>query len=620
MNPMAMNRGRRVTLASLVALLAASAIMSWTLRSSRTPAALSLARASYERGEWRAALQQARTQLATSGDDREALRLMARASARLGRDVEAESLYSRLGVGGAEAEDFLLLGSTLFRRGQEAPGLRMLEKARDLAPDRSEVLQTLAEQYRRLGFSIASERAARALASHQGSNVLGSWMHAQSLMEIDRPADAAEAFQYVLDHDRNGQIVGTSAPGVRNQAARAWLRAGQPARARKVLEPLLAHGPDPEAAWLMSRVCLQEDDLEGAVRAFAVAGGFERDDRIRPEPAPWIGHSSCAQCHASIHKAQRASRHARTLTFGARLDSLPLPDLPIPDPGNSHVEHRIEAVGPASIRTTSVAPDRRLSALFDYAIGSGNRGWTPIVRDEVGSYWEYRLTRYAAPVGWDTTIHHPAVPESSSGYLGKPLLDDQVRDCLGCHTTNPDAVREARATPVEAAGIDCERCHGPAGNHLHAAKLGFPDPAVAQPRLATGRQRDTLCAQCHRAPRGFPDDVPDFIRFQSPTLARSRCFIESAGALDCITCHNPHRDAASEPAAYEGICLNCHGAHPGERSEKTPGPSRHRESKVQARSCPIDRSKGCVGCHMPHIPNVIPHTAYTDHFIRVHRD
>jgi hypothetical protein len=168
-------------------------------------------------------------------------------------------------------------------------------------------------------------------------------------------------------------------------------------------------------------------------------------------------------------------------------------------------------------------------------------------------------------------------------------------------------VREGRAAAAEPQGIDCERCHGPAAHHLAALRLDFPDPAIARPKRAAGPQRDALCAQCHRAPRGFPDDVPDFVRFQSPTLARSRCYVESGGALDCVTCHNPHRDAATEPAAYEGICLSCHGSQAGKPT-------------IPARSCPVDAAKGCIRCHMPRVPEVIPHTAYTDHFIRVHRE
>jgi hypothetical protein len=142
--------------------------------------------------------------------------------------------------------------------------------------------------------------------------------------------------------------------------------------------------------------------------------------------------------------------------------------------------------------------------------------------------------------------------------------------------------------------------------------------AIGQPRLATGYQRAALCARCHRAPPGFPDGGSDFIRFQSPNMARSRCFVESAGALDCTTCHNPHRNAATEAAGYERICLHCHGAQELtsiHKDQSTPS-----SRLIPGRPCPVDSSKGCLPCHMPSVPNVLPHTAYTDHFIRVRRD
>jgi predicted CXXCH cytochrome family protein len=609
--------GRQSGLSAAVLALVVLALMATRLPDLFRKRPMDPGLAAYGRGEWQLALRKARDRLSLAPDDRLALRLLARASGRLGRDAETESLYARLGVDGAEAEDFFVLGSALLRRGREGPGIRMLERARQASPDHLEVLRALGEEYRRLGFPIASAGAARKIASIDGREVEGRLLLAPLLVELDQTLGAAEALEFVVAHDPRGELAQQAPEAIRKQLVRAWLRCGRPVDARRVLEPLLSGQDDPETWWLVSRVCLQQDDPAGAKAALARAADFGSDDRTRPDPAPWVGNSGCASCHAKIHKAQQSSRHAHTLAWGSTIAAVSFPASAVRDPGNARVQHRLRAESERAW-VESALEDRRFTAVVDYVIGSGNRGQTPIVRDNEGAYWEYRLTRYAAPVGWDTTIHHLAAPEDSLGYLGKPLLEDQVRDCLNCHSTNPDAVRERRLEGAGVHGIDCERCHGPGGNHVHAMKLGFPEIAIAQPRRATGRQRAALCAQCHRAPPGIPDNVTDFIRFQSPNLERSRCFVESAGALDCTTCHNPHRDAAIDASSYEEICLSCHGGYAAKAH--SPVPSRHDRMRVAARPCPVNRAERCLTCHMPRVPNVIPHTAYTDHWIRVRRD
>ena len=59
---------------------------------------LSQAETAYRERDWARAAADARTVLRTSPEDQEALRLLARASARLGKDELAETLYRRLGA------------------------------------------------------------------------------------------------------------------------------------------------------------------------------------------------------------------------------------------------------------------------------------------------------------------------------------------------------------------------------------------------------------------------------------------------------------------------------------------------------------------------------------------
>ncbi len=119
-------------------------------------------------------------------------------------------------------------------------------------------------------------------------------------------------------------------------------------------------------------------------------------------------------------------------------------------------------------------------------------------------------------------------------------------------------------------GIGCERCHGPGGNHLKSVTLRFSDPAITNPGRGSGQQVIDLCGQCHSPLKKEVLRIdPLAVRFPATNLTWSRCYSESGGALDCVTCHDPHKNAEKAPAFYEAKCLSCHASRaavPAQRS------------------------------------------------------
>jgi predicted CXXCH cytochrome family protein len=201
-------------------------------------------------------------------------------------------------------------------------------------------------------------------------------------------------------------------------------------------------------------------------------------------------------------------------------------------------------------------------------------------------------------------MEHPAKPPDAAGFLGRPLEQESVRQCLGCHATTSRAALhpEGRAEAADR-GIGCEHCHGPGGNHISAAESHFSDLAIARPRLAPPARVVALCARCHSSPSPLGADDPKAIRFQGPTFVRSRCYTESGEGFSCVTCHDPHRDAERSDDFYEAKCLSCHKPAEG--------------GKPAARVCRVDPRKGCLGCHMPRVRDAVPRTTFTDHHIRI---
>lgn len=588
--------------------------------------ALARGRLAYDRGDFAGAEGVAGRLLARRPADPDALRLRARCLARLGRGREAIALDARLGAGRLEAEDLELAGRALAREGRADLAWAALTAATRLDPGHRGAADALAELLRpAAGAGGGDHPVGRAdrLAAVPDARALAELVVGLAGLTDRGPSPLLGR---ALGRDRGTLRRLDSPAAARKLLARLLLEEGRASEAKaRLVNPVdvggAATATDPEAAWLLSRVALAEGDGAGARAALARAGDFGRDDPIAPEPSRHAGAASCAGCHGAIYRTQQSGRHARTIARGDALAGVPLPPGPVADPEEPGVTHRVAREGSRVVASADVH-GREVAAVVDYALGSGRHGVTMLARDPAGGHRSMRISYYAGGDHWGLTSGfepHPATPE---GYIGEALNAESFRKCLDCHSTRFTTERDrdpGRAGPEAADhGIGCERCHGPSENHLRAVELGFPQPAVARPRLATAARRLALCAQCHGADGVIPPSDPRFVRFQGATLPYSRCVSESGGRLDCVACHDPHRDLETGPAYYEARCLACHGPKSGDGGPAAPAPPLRLEA-VAAAPCPTGAAAGCVGCHMPKVTDAMPFTAFTDHHIRVHR-
>jgi tetratricopeptide (TPR) repeat protein len=187
-------------------------------------------------------------------------------------------------------------------------------------------------------------------------------------------------------------------------------------------------------------------------------------------------------------------------------------------------------------------------------------------------------------------------PGDHEDELGRVLSPAFERRCLSCHG-KPDTLGAGKK-----GGVRCESCHGPASAHVNSATGA--GRSFVKPAHLEGANIMDVCAQCHDGlsttihSDPMPEDI--LVSSQVPALRNSECFIQSREKLTCTACHNPHADSADVSQSSVNTCLGCHSL----------AVSQH------AAICPVNRTQGCVGCHMPPIES--DSFRLTDHWIRVH--
>ena len=235
-----------------------------------------------------------------------------------------------------------------------------------------------------------------------------------------------------------------------------------------------------------------------------------------------------------------------------------------------------------------------------------------------------------------------------TGHHAETTIQIWNQHCYNCHVSQEkqgfDIQSNTYKTTFTETGINCEMCHGPGS--LHAARMAenpsATDKSIVNPKKLPPRRQILVCVQCH-TPRvivqnGFDPGknyydyyMPSLMHFyidrwydppmwadgrmrrfatEGAALWQSLCYLK--GEATCISCHNPHLNTIKRDPRFRDsdvLCTQCHKPLLDER-------------RVAAHTHHPLKSPGshCIGCHMPAVTGVVPHTFFTDHFIRVHRD
>ena len=245
-----------------------------------------------------------------------------------------------------------------------------------------------------------------------------------------------------------------------------------------------------------------------------------------------------------------------------------------------------------------------LTVPINWAFGLGLAGQT-FVLEKDGAYYESFVSYYKAIDSLDLTMGDQKFkPTTLLEAMGRPMGDREKLACFNCHSTNSVTAGKLTLNTM-AAGIQCERCHGDASNHLAALK-GGDQSLFAMKKLGTMTSEETsnFCGQCHRTWEQIASNGPHGIlnvRFQPYRLTNSRCYDVDDKRIACTGCHDPHKEIDRVSTNYDAKCQSCHaGGKPG------------------AGVCKV-ATKDCASCHMPKVELPGSHHQFSDHDIRIVR-
>ncbi|SRR6056297_413040 len=317
----------------------------------------------------------------------------------------------------------------------------------------------------------------------------------------------------------------------------------------------------------------------------------------------FAGDQSCAECHAQIYQAHLRSGHSHTLT---PMHESPLAKQLIAARQYDDLERdqTLLFFNDDDQFWVRDADQPALPALpVTWLLGSGKHAQTPVAVDEatqsgVELRWSFLANEQALGVTPDQERFQHYHHQTRESY-GRPMDADDIRACLGCHTTVGPPSQVPIQRDLYIPNVGCERCHGPRKKHVQLARQGRAEAAPPLLKYQTAEAYMAVCSQCHRdensvSPTAQPHEL---VRFQPYGLKRSRCYQADPQRMTCSACHDPHDAVSRDRATYIANCQQCHAP----------------QSDAQCKSQPVG---DCITCHMPSVEWTAG-IAFHDHWIRI---
>jgi hypothetical protein len=331
----------------------------------------------------------------------------------------------------------------------------------------------------------------------------------------------------------------------------------------------------------------------------------------------YAGSDKCIKCHRAIYTSYLQTAHFES-SRPAAVHNIH---------GSFNEGHNIAVIGDNS----KVVMEKRGDSLYQAAYENGKQVRAEHIditfggrKAETYAYWKGDQS-FELPISYFSNLkswtNSPGYVPLHHAYFDRPI----IQRCFECHSSYIEQLPITGLDKQEAQfnkssliySIDCERCHGPAAEHVnfHTDNPGEKKARyIVKFSALTRAQKLDACAVCHGGGKDVylesvfkfkmgdtlskfkepsfsrPDPNPatlDVHGNQNGLLAASKCFLMSN--MDCSTCHNTHVNESSNLAAFSQKCMKCH-------------------NEANHNFCtdpkPVAFMKNnCIDCHMPLKPS-----------------
>jgi tetratricopeptide (TPR) repeat protein len=357
----------------------------------------------------------------------------------------------------------------------------------------------------------------------------------------------------------------------------------------------------------------------------------------------FTGSSSCIECHAQFHELWSTSFHGLTMqpitsTFIDKKIKISQEEIFME---NGYYKAILKD-------TTLFIQERNADTIITYPVlwALGGKNVYYFLTDFDGGRLQTLPLAFNVKSGlWynnpESAIRH--FPHMEGQEMSDEALPWKHRQytfntsCYSCHVSqlsnNFDLSGNSYKTNWKEAGINCETCHGPASEHVHAARSAkkkgdeLTDLKLISTKTFTPEQHNASCAPCHAKMRAItPSYLPGdkfFDHYDLITLESTDFYPDGRdlgenytmtswhmnpcakkGELHCVTCHTSsgrYRYRSDDLITANKACTSCH-------TEKALNDETHTHHSM------VNISLKCIDCHMPQTQ--FGHMTRSDHSFR----
>jgi tetratricopeptide (TPR) repeat protein len=332
----------------------------------------------------------------------------------------------------------------------------------------------------------------------------------------------------------------------------------------------------------------------------------------------FVGSSSCKECHARFYELWEPSHHGRAMqVFTPEFARTQLtPHEEFIQIGNYEYQARI---GDEKSTVFERGPDGEKEYPIAHALGGKNLYYflTPLEKGHLQVLplaYDVRERTWYDSAG-SMVRHFVEGSDEAIDWRERPLTFNT--SCHGCHVsqmqTNYNLETDEYRTTWLEPGINCETCHGPAEEHVKAAREAgekpLEDPKLIVTTKFTAEETNDMCAPCHAKMFPLSDSfIPGdryFDHFGLHTLENADFYPDGRDLGENYTFTLWRMSPCNKSDEFD--CLHCHTSsgrnrHTGDQADRACQPCHDDLVKnIEAHTFHKPESEGsrCVSCHMP---------------------